>query len=123
MHVQLSSTFDPALFPRARSLPPKPASRVVRGDELEIDCDSTDTDTWLRNNRPNSPEELTALRNALDGRRSCGHYRIVAAGSTLRGQERFKLAGSIDAVLIVSDKARHYLLRKLCRYRKRYGFQ
>jgi len=32
-------------------------------------------------------------------------------------KKRFKLVGPTDAVLIVSDKARHYLLRKLCRLR------
>jgi len=116
----LSSTFDPTQFPRARSLPPKRVHRVADADE--IDCDSTDIDAWIRNNRPDSQAELTDLRNALYGRRSCGRYRIVGAGSTLRGEERFKLVGPTDAVLIVSDKARHYLLRKLCRLRKFHGF-
>jgi hypothetical protein len=78
----------------------------------------TDVLEWLQLNKPQSYEELMDLRRALYARRTTGVYRIRLGGLTSLGEQKMLLTGRGSAVLILSDKARHFLLRTLCRLRK-----
>lgn len=78
----------------------------------------TDVLEWLQLNKPQSYEELMDLRRALYARRTTGKYRIRLGGCTSVGEQKMLLTGPNSAVLILSDKARHFLLRTLCRLRK-----
>lgn len=78
----------------------------------------TDVLEWLQLNKPQSFDELMDLRRALYARRTTGKYRIRLGGLTLAGEQKMMLTGPASAVLILSDKARHFLLRTLCRLRK-----
>jgi hypothetical protein len=78
----------------------------------------TDVLEWLQLNKPQSYEELMDLRRALYARRTTGVYRIRLSGLTSLGEQKILLTGRASAVLILSDKARHFLLRTLCRLRK-----
>lgn len=78
----------------------------------------TDVLEWLQLNKPQSYEELMDLRRALYARRTTGMYRIRLGGLTSLGEQKMLLTGPASAVLILSDKARHFLLRTLCRLRK-----
>ena len=78
----------------------------------------TDVLEWLQLNKPQSFDELMDLRRALYARRTTGQYRIRLGGLTLTGEQKMLLTGPTSAVLILSDKARHFLLRTLCRLRK-----
>ena len=79
----------------------------------------TDVIEWLSLNKPQCFEELMDLRKTLYSRRSCfGKYFITQRGHTKLGEEKFVLNGPGGAVLILSNKCRHYLLRTLNRLRK-----
>lgn len=78
----------------------------------------TDVLEWLQLNKPQTYEELMDLRRALYARRTTGKYRIRLGGLTSLGEQKMLLTGPASAVLILSDKARHFLLRTLCRLRK-----
>lgn len=78
----------------------------------------TDVLEWLRQNEPADFAELMDLRKSLYARRTKGKYRIRLAGLTSVGEQKMLLTGPASAVLIISDKARHFLLRTLCRVRR-----
>jgi len=78
----------------------------------------TDVLEWLQLNKPQTYKELMDLRRALYARRTTGKYRIRLGGQTSLGQQKIRLTGPASAVLILSDKARHLLLRTLCRLRR-----
>ncbi|MET4455434.1 hypothetical protein [Bradyrhizobium sp. RT3b] len=98
----------------------QPAKAERRKSYRQRYPDSLPTDVleWLQLNRPQSYEELMDLRRALYARRTTGVYRIRLAGLTSLGEQKILLTGRASAVLILSDKARHFLLRTLCRLRK-----
>jgi hypothetical protein len=79
---------------------------------------ATDVIEWLSKNKPHNFAELMDLRKALYSHRTTGKCRIRLGGHTLAGEEKFLLTGPASAVLIPSDKTRHFLLRTLCRLRK-----
>lgn len=98
----------------------QPAARERRKSYRQRHPDSLPTDVleWLQFNKPQSYEELMDLRRALYAQRTTGKYRIRLAGLTSLGEQKIRLTGPASAVLILSDKARHLLLRTLCRLRK-----
>lgn len=106
-------------FPPALSLGAKVAARHKRRLQHAI---STDLIAWLRENDPADFAELMDLRHALYGLASKGKYRIFLLGLTNAGERKVKLIGPESAVMIVSEKSRHYLLRVLCRLRKARGW-
>jgi hypothetical protein len=71
---------------------------------------TTDIELWLTTNGPRTYPELTDLRQSLYRQRTHGGFTI----STVSG-DRFKVTGRTSSLLIVSDKARHYLLWMLCK--------
>lgn len=78
----------------------------------------TDVLEWLKQNEPADFAELMDLRKSLYARRTKGKYRIRLAGLTSLGEQKMVLTGPASAVLILSDKARHFLLRTLCGLRR-----
>ena len=83
----------------------------------------TDVIEWLANNKPQTFDELMDLRKTLYSRRSnFGKYYITQRGQTSLGEEKFTLNGPGGAVLILSNKCRHYLLRTLNRLRSSKGW-
>jgi hypothetical protein len=74
---------------------------------------------WLRENEPLDYAELQTLRRALYTRENNGHWIVRPRTNTAAGQERFVLIGRVSAVLILSNKSRHFLLRNLNRLRKK----
>jgi hypothetical protein len=74
---------------------------------------------WLRENEPQDYGELQTLRRALYTRETTGHWIIRPRTNTAAGEERFVLVGRVSAVLFLSHKSRHFLLRNLNRLRKR----
>ncbi|SCB53824.1 hypothetical protein GA0061098_102131 [Bradyrhizobium shewense] len=78
----------------------------------------TDVLEWLKQNEPADFAELMDLRKSLYARRTTGKYRIRLGGLTYMGEQKMLLTGPASAVLILSDKARHFLLRTLCRLRR-----
>ncbi|WP_256807511.1 hypothetical protein [Bradyrhizobium sp. Bra64] len=78
----------------------------------------TDVLEWLKQNEPANFAELMDLRKSLYARRTKGKYQIRLAGLTSIGEQKMLLTGPTSAVLILSDKARHFLLRTLCRLRR-----
>jgi hypothetical protein len=82
----------------------------------------TDLIEWLKQNDPVDFADLMDLRRALYSFMTKGKYRIELQGITQSGEQKIKLIGPHSAVLIVSDKSRHYLLRTLCRLRKDRGW-
>jgi hypothetical protein len=78
----------------------------------------TDIIEWLKDNESQHIDDLMNLRKALYSRRSHGRYRIRHGGHTPAGEEKLLLTGPASAVLILSNKSRHFLLRTLCRLRK-----
>jgi len=78
----------------------------------------TDILQWLRENEPQDYSELQTLRRALYTRDSTGHWIIRPRANTMAGEERFVLVGRVSAVLFLSNKSRHFLLRNLNRLRK-----
>lgn len=82
----------------------------------------TDILVWLSENEPETYEELKDLRLALYGKRTKGQYQIRVGGLTSMGEEKILLIGPAGPLLILSNKARHFLLRTLCRLRRRKGW-
>jgi hypothetical protein len=98
--------------------PTLPIKKRRKPVQQQFDRESTDIEAWLRKNRPDTSSNLKDLRNALYQRRDCGAYAVQTAGESYMGEQRFRLTGSESTVLIVSEKARHFLLGKLRRLRK-----
>jgi hypothetical protein len=69
----------------------------------------TDIRLWLSNNAPRNVEELRAVRYTLYHRCSRAEFRV----SEKQDNDNFMLSGRTSSVLIVSNKARRYLLWKL----------
>jgi len=83
----------------------------------------TDVIEWLALNKPQSFDELMDLRRTLYSRKNTfGKYFITKCGKTSSGDEKFVLNGPCGAVLILSNKCRHYLLRTLNRLRRTKGW-
>lgn len=101
--------------PPAPKPKPKKPSRFANGLP-------TDLIVWLLQNKPQDYEELMDLRHALYSRKSYGNYLISPRGLTLGGEEKFVLTGPAGPVLILSNKARHFLLRNLCKLRRQRGW-
>ncbi|MGY4232950.1 hypothetical protein ACVIIW_001897 [Bradyrhizobium sp. USDA 4449] len=106
-------------LPPAPSLGAKALARYKRRLQNAI---STDLIAWLRENDPTDFAELMDLRRALYSLSSKGSYRVFLFGLTQAGERKIKLVGPKSAVMIVSEKSRHYLLRVLCRLRKARGW-
>ena len=100
---------DPPPAPRPK---PKKTSRFANGLP-------NDVIVWLLQNEPQNYDELMDLRHALYSRKTHGIYAISPRGLTLGGEEKFVLTGPVGSVLILSNKARHFLLRTLCRLRRK----
>jgi hypothetical protein len=63
------------------------------------------------------------LRKTLYSRKcNFGKYFVTKRGQTSLGEEKFVLNGPGGAVLILSNKCRHYLLRTLNRLRRAKGW-
>ena len=92
--------------------------RSARYCERNASSVATDVIEWLNQNEPRDFAELMDLRKALYSRRTTGKYRIRLRGHTLAGEEQLLLTGLVSAVLILSNKSRHFLLRTLCRLRR-----
>jgi hypothetical protein len=119
------ATAPPLWEPELTSIPsrPDPSSsptdrRLARCRERNASSVATDVIEWLNQNEPHDFAELMDLRKALYSRRTTGKYRIRLRGRTLAGEEKLLLTGPAGAVLILSNKLRHFLLRTLCRLRK-----
>jgi hypothetical protein len=82
----------------------------------------TDILVWLRQNEPGTFEELMDLRLALYSRQTKGQYQISHRGQTMMGEEKYVVVGPAGPLLLLSEKARHFLLRNLCRLRRRKGW-
>jgi hypothetical protein len=93
------------------------AKRLAKHQERYGNWIDTDLIAWLKQNDPLDFAELMDLRKALYSLKSRGKYRIELQGITQGGEQKIKLTGPVNAVLIVSNKSRHYLLRVLCRLR------
>jgi hypothetical protein len=106
-------------FPPDPSLGAKVLARHRRRVQHAV---STDLIAWLRENDPANFAELMDLRRALYSLDSKRKYRILLLGLTTAGERKIKLVGPNSAVMIVSEKSRHYLLRVLCRLRKARGW-
>jgi hypothetical protein len=112
---------DPEPILPASRPPPPPSPQAIRKQkyrERYHNGYSTDLIEWLNQNEPGYFGELMDLRKALYARRTTGKYRIRMAGRTPEGEEKILLTGPAGAVLIVSNKSRHFLLRTLCRLRR-----
>lgn len=109
-HEESSSSSSPAQ--------PAPQERRKTYRQRYPNSLPTDVIEWLQINRPQNYDELMDLRRALYARRTTGKYRIRLGGLTSLGEQKMLLTGPASAVLILSDKARHFLLRTLCRLRK-----
>jgi hypothetical protein len=97
------------------------AKRLAKHQERCARAIDTDLIAWLKQNDPVNFAELMDLRRALYSFMSKRKYRIEILGVTQGGEQKIKLIGPESAVLIVSNKSRHYLLRVLCRLRKARG--
>jgi len=106
-------------FPPAASLG---AQRLAEHRKRYANVIRTDLIAWLEQNDPVDFADLMDLRRALYSFRSMGKYRIQLQGTTQGGEDKLELIGPNTAVLIVSNKSRHYLLRTLCRLRKARGW-
>lgn len=106
-------------FPPAASLG---AQRLSRHKKCFDNAVRTDLIAWIRQNDPADFADLMDLRRALYSLTSKGKYRILLLGLTTTGERKIKLVGPNGAVMIVSEKSRHYLLRVLCRLRKARGW-
>ena len=107
----LSTSALPPLSPQA--------ARRLKQRERYPNSLPTDVIEWLALNKPQSFDELMDLRRTLYSRKnSFGKYFITKRGKTSTGEEKFMLTGPASAVLILSNKSRHFLLRTLCRLRK-----
>jgi hypothetical protein len=104
MTATLEQFFDE---PITAPIAPKPAKA---NREIPPAKATTDIHLWLKSNCPRDLPDVTALRQSLYQRRSHGGYIVEVVSD-----ERFKVTGRTSTLLIVSDKARHYLLRQLCK--------
>lgn len=103
--------------------PPPPAPRKKREKPRRFaNRIPTDILEWLKENEPRTPGDLTDLRLSLYTRQTNGQYQISHHGQTRMGEEKFVVRGPAGPLLILSDKARHFLLRNLCRLRSRNGW-
>jgi len=109
---------EPTIDPPTLSSPEPAPARKPRYRRSYANSVSTDVLEWLKQNEPVDLAELMDLRKSLYARRTTGKYRIRLAGLTYMGEQKMLLTGPASAVLILSDKARHFLLRTLCRLRK-----
>lgn len=100
------------------SSPEPPLKRKPRYRDRYQGGIPTDVLEWLKQNEPADFAELMDLRKSLYARRTTGKYRIRLGGLTYMGEQKMLLTGPASAVLILSDKARHFLLRTLCRLRR-----
>ena len=100
---------------------PTPSRKVKKRRQFTNQL-PTDILAWLSENEPNTYEELMDLRRALYAKKTQGQYRIRVGGLTSQGEEKILLTGPAGPLLILSNKARHFLLRNLCRLRKRNGW-
>ncbi|MGF6311897.1 hypothetical protein ABIB82_005874 [Bradyrhizobium sp. i1.8.4] len=100
------------------SVPQEASNRKPKYRDRHRNGVSTDVIEWLKQNEPANFLELMDLRKALYARRTTGKYRVRLCGLNLMGEQKLLLTGPAGAVLILSEKARHLLLRTLCRLRK-----
>lgn len=70
---------------------------------------------WLKDNGPRDYPELKHLRHALYRRTTQLGYSVRYDIESTDEYPRFVITGRTGSLLIVSDKARHFLLRTLCR--------
>lgn len=98
------------------------AQRLARHRKRFANEIHTDLIEWLQQNDPVDFADLMDLRRALYSFMTKGKYRIELQGHTQGGEQKIKLTGPNSAVLIVSNKSRHFLLRTLCRLRKARGW-
>ncbi|SDO20077.1 hypothetical protein [Afipia sp. GAS231] len=106
-------------------LPPltQQAVRPLKQRELYPNSMPTDVHQWLELNKPHSFRELMDLRKTLYSRKcNFGKYHVTKRGHTSRGEEKFVLTGPVSAILILSNRCRHYLLRTLNRLRRAEGW-
>lgn len=115
MTMKLDLFGDP--IPEPAPPPPKYKKRRQLAGQFP-----TDILVWLSENEPSSYDELMDLRLALYGKKSHGQYTIKVRGLTAMDEEKILLTGPAGALLILSNKAWHFLLRNLCRLRKRNGW-
>ena len=101
--------------------PPAPKPKYKKKRQLASQL-PTDILVWLRQNEPNTFEELMDLRLALYSRQTKGQYQISHRGQTMMGEEKYVVVGPAGPLLLLSDKARHFLLRNLCQLRRRKGW-
>jgi hypothetical protein len=99
----------PPPAPRQKSKPRRRLANVIPTDIL----------AWLAQNEPQEFGELMDLRRALYSRKTHGKYLITLGGLTLEGEQKFIVTGPAGPLLIVSNKSRHFLLRTLCRLRRK----
>ena len=98
------------------------AARLAKHQQRYPSAIDTDLIAWLKENDPVDFADLMDLRRALYSFQTRGKYRIELQGITQGGEQKIKLIGPESAVLIVSNKSRHYLLRVLCRLREARGW-
>ena len=91
------ATVKPALQPTNDSIAKQTRSK------------KTDIPLWLSNNAPRNVEELKAVRYTLYHRCTRTEFKV----SEKQDNDNFVLSGRQGSVLIVSNKARRYLLWKL----------
>jgi hypothetical protein len=82
----------------------------------------TDILAWLQQNGPKTFDELMELRLALYGKQTHGQYQIRVGGITSMGEEKILVTGPAGPLLLLSNKSRHFLLRTLCRLRRKNGW-
>jgi hypothetical protein len=109
--------------PTQRSYQPSHPRRLQLGSRQRYANDvPIDILQWLRENEPQDYSELQTLRRALCTRETTGHWIVRPRTNTAAGEERFVLVGRVSAVLFLSNKSRHFLLRNLNRLRKKRGW-
>lgn len=105
MTATLRQFFDePINTPKPAPCEPKKSRPVSRPPKP-----TTDIKLWLKSNGPRDRAEVNDLRQCLYHRKSYGCYTLE--GGFL---DRFTVKGRTSSLLIVSDRARHYLLRQIC---------
>jgi hypothetical protein len=100
---------------------PTPSSKLKKRRKFANQL-PTDILVWLSENEPNTFEELMDLRRALYAKKTQGQYQIRVGGLTAQGEQKILLVGPAGPLLVLSNKARHFLLRNLCRMRRRKGW-
>jgi hypothetical protein len=105
MNARLADYFDE--FEPANAKPaPQPTNNTIA---KQTRSQKIDLPLWLSNNAPRNVEELKAVRYTLYHRCSRSEFKV----SKKQDNETFVLSGRQSSVLIVSNKARRYLLWKL----------